>query len=266
MIRFLSLTSGSCGNCYFVGTENEGVLIDAGIGGRTIRKRLKEAGVDMSEVKAVFITHDHSDHICGVGSLAEIMCKPVYSSEKVLKNLNNNYRVNPKVMPASMHRIHIGETVKVAGLEIHSFCVPHDAHENNGYVVRAENETIVIATDVGYITEDVKKAMNEANYLVIESNYDEDMLNNGSYSYTLKQRIRGGNGHLSNEQCCEYLERCSTKKLRHVFLCHLSQNNNTVELAYNKAKQALRKTSSRYDTEIKLDVLKRGKMSPLWIL
>ncbi len=244
----MSLASGSNGNCYYIETEGAAVIIDAGIGGRTIKKRLSTAGVDMNSVMAVLVTHDHSDHIKGVGSLSEIFGKPVYSTEGVLENMNKNYRMNPKVSPASKRLIEKGEKFLLGDMEITAFPVPHDA------------------SDVGVMTDEIVSVVNDVDYLVIESNYDEVMLENGPYPLVLRNRIRSGNGHLSNNQCAEFFCVNELKNLKKVFLCHLSAHNNTADSAFACVRKGLDVMQKRVGHDVDLKVLPRLQPTEMFLL
>lgn len=265
-MKFMSLASGSNGNCYYIETDGCALIIDAGIGGRTIKKRLKVAGVDMANVQAVLVTHDHSDHIKGVGSLSEIFGKPVYSTEGVLNNMNKNYRMNPKVDVASKRLITKGEQFHIGDMQIVAFTVPHDASDNVGYKIQSGGVTFALVTDAGYVTEEIKAMISDADYLVIESNYDEEMLENGPYPLVLRNRIASENGHLSNRQCSELFAKMDFVNLKKVFLCHLSAHNNTADSAYSCVKAGLEMLKKRTGQEIELKVLPRLQSTEVFLL
>ncbi|MCR5299020.1 MAG: MBL fold metallo-hydrolase [Paludibacteraceae bacterium] len=265
-LRFMSLTSGSCGNCYYIGTTVEGILIDAGIGARTIRKRLKKAGVDFDTILGVFITHDHSDHIKGVGGLGEKMGKPIFSTIGVLSHINENLTVQPKLSTASRREIRKNETISIGNFSVTAFNVIHDGHDNMGYRVEYEGDVIVIATDLGDITDEVSRHLMQAQHIVIESNYDDEMLMNGPYPQTLKNRISTGNGHLSNRKASEWMRKHWTPQMKDVFLCHLSAQNNTPELAYNSMSNALEQAGAKEGETVRLKVLPRRMETDLMIL
>lgn len=262
-LRFMSLTSGSCGNCYYIGTPSEGILIDAGIGARTIRRRLKKAGVDFNSILGVFLTHDHSDHIKGSGGLGEVMGKPIFSTAGVLDHINANLTVQPKLSTASRREIRKGEVVNIGGFSVTAFNVIHDGHDNMGYKVQYDNDIMVVATDLGEITDEVSSYLMQAHHVVIESNYDEEMLANGPYPLALKNRISTGGGHLSNRKAADWMRTHWTRQVKDVFLCHLSAQNNSPERAYESMKKALEQAGAQPGDTVRLMVLPRGRETEL---
>ncbi|MBR4758001.1 MAG: MBL fold metallo-hydrolase, partial [Bacteroidaceae bacterium] len=197
MIQFLSLGSGSSGNCYYLKTKQSSILIDAGIPLRDLKKRLSSYGFSIEQVSAIFVTHDHADHIKAVGHLANDMHKPIYATEKVHIGINNNYCTTSKVTENSRRYLYKGESAQVGDFIITPFEVPHDSSDCVGYKIQAEGLTFCLATDVGEITPAVAEAIGEANYLVLEANHDTEMLEQGPYPPYLKNRIRSTRGHLS---------------------------------------------------------------------
>lgn len=265
-IKFLSLSSGSSGNCYYIGTEEEGFLIDAGISARKIKKTLAEHGIDMTMIKGVCISHDHADHIAAAGYLGERMGKPIYVTKTTLEGMNRNWRMSEKIYTA--HRFIFKEiSFSLAGFEITPFEVPHDAHDNVGFIVKRGDWCMAFATDLGRITPTVKRFISKAKHLVIESNYDADMLRNGKYNYFLKRRILGENGHLCNAVTAKFLAdnfcECCFKK---IFLCHISNENNTPELALKTTTDALSSAGIKVGEEVEVYTLKRDKASEMFVL
>jgi phosphoribosyl 1,2-cyclic phosphodiesterase len=256
-ITFISLASGSSGNCYYLGVDNQGILIDAGIGARTIKKRLKEQGIGMENIRAVFITHDHSDHIKGVSGLGEQLHIPVYTTARIHEGIRKSYCVSPKLTDCV--RLLEKETpLTVGAFTLEAFEVPHDGIDNVGYCVEVAEKVITFATDLGQITDTAARYMVQADYLIIEANYDTDMLRGGRYPLHLQERIAGPNGHLSNRATADFLSKHASSRLRHLFLCHLSQDNNRPELAVSIITDALREAGK----EIEVSALKRGCPTP----
>lgn len=238
MIRFMSFSSGSCGNCYYLGTENGGILIDAGVSLRRLKKTLQENGMDMDSFSAVLITHDHLDHIRHLGSFCKKLSKPVYTSAQIHSALARHTFTADHI--ASCRKILTeGEWNQIAGMEVRYFVVPHDATQTVGYAIRIEGRTFVIMTDVGRMTDEAVEFARSADTVVLESNYDMDMLLSGPYTHELKMRIVQGCGHLSNDECASAIKRFYHPNLKNIFLCHLSENNNTRELAFNCSVAAL---------------------------
>ena len=183
-MKFISFGSGSSGNCYFIGDENYGILIDAGLSSRKTKKYLKEVGNDLSQIFGIFITHDHFDHIKSVGTLGEVYNIPVYSTEEILKGINKCYKITEKLYQ-SKRPINIGEETVIKDFKITPFEVEHDSSQCVGYFIEFKGEKITIATDLGGINDIAKQYICAADHVVIEANYDEQMLINGRYHYSL---------------------------------------------------------------------------------
>ena len=237
-LRLLSMGSGSSGNCYYIGTGEYGFLVDAGVGVRTVKRELKKHHLSLEQIWGIFITHDHTDHICSVGVLGEKYHIPVYATREMHIGINRNYRVTEK-LSSSQKYYKKGEHIAIRDFTIQSFPVSHDASDCVGYSFTYEGKTFVIATDLGFIGKEVADHIAKADYLVIEANYDDMMLKNGRYPYPLKQRVRSYTGHLCNDHTARFLADNWPPTLTHVFLCHLSQENNTPELAFNTVNNAL---------------------------
>ncbi|MBQ5779421.1 MAG: MBL fold metallo-hydrolase [Paludibacteraceae bacterium] len=257
MLHFVSLSSGSNGNSYYFGNEKYGIVVDAGIGARTIKKRLKSCQIEISTIVAIFVTHDHADHIKGIGCLSEEYHIPVYSTRKILFGANRNYKLSPKVSVANMREMQIGIPVNVYDFQIECFPVSHDATESVGYSIKTQEMHIVVATDLGYIDSISAKYMREATHLIVESNYDEEMLKNGSYTHVLKERIRGNRGHLSNVETASFVAKNYQPHLQKVFLCHLSEQNNLPELATKTLVDAFHANSVEVGVDVKVVSLPR---------
>lgn len=257
---FFSLGSGSSGNCYYLGNSRYGILIDAGVGPRIIKKRLAKHGVDMSSIWALLITHDHYDHIKSVGHLGEKNNIPVYATQGVHRGINQTPLVKHK-LNGSARYISKGKPFMIEDLKITAFPVPHDSTENVGYFIEFGNQKLMIATDVGTITDEIKHYMLQANHLVIESNYDEEMLLNGHYPIHLKQRITNGTGHLSNRETAEFLAKNFSSKLKNIWLCHLSGDNNHPQVAYDTVAKELSNSGVRVGEQVSLSVFGRNVLS-----
>jgi phosphoribosyl 1,2-cyclic phosphodiesterase len=262
-LYFLSLASGSSGNCYYLGTPGYGILIDAGIGIRTIKKGLKDNGIDFSKIVALLITHDHVDHIKTAGCLGEKYQIPVYTTQAVHKGIEKSHYVED--VPSSSQRIIEKEKpFLIRDFRITAFEVPHDSTDNVGYLVEFGNHTFTFATDVGHITETAGAYMSKANHLVIEANYDEEMLRSGSYPHFLKERVSSPTGHLSNREAAEFLAAHYHPGLKNIWLCHLSRDNNHPELAYKTVDIRLFNEGIRVGKDVALATLKRSTPSELY--
>lgn len=264
-LRFVSLGSGSSGNCYYVGTLSKGLLIDAGIGIRNMKKRLAEAGLGFEQIWGVLVTHDHIDHIRSVGAVATRHQKPVYTTAKVHKGILRCPMLGDKVIPAPRY-IEKGDTVEIAGFEVTAFSVSHDGSDNVGYSIQYNGKRFTIATDLGYICESSAPFICQANYLVLEANYDTHMLETGRYPRYLKNRISGRTGHLSNDEAAHFLANNYAPHLSHIYLCHLSQENNMPELAYHIVERELTAKGVIVGRDVLLHTLPRTKASEIFIL
>ncbi len=258
---FFSLSSGSCGNCYYLGNSHYGMLIDTGLGPRVIKKRLAEHGIDFSTIYAILITHDHYDHIKSAAYLAEKLNIPVYATEKVHKGIRNCPLVKNTINGTTKRVIEKGESFQIEDFRITAFDVPHDSSDNAGYFFEFGSHKLTLATDVGNISDEVAYYICKAHHLVIESNYDEEMLNNGRYPYFLKQRISNGSGHLSNRETAEFLANNYSSNLRNIWLCHLSGDNNHPDLAYETVKNELIRKGIEVGVTVNLDVFRRNVLS-----
>lgn len=257
MLKFISFGSGSSGNCYFLFTETDGLMIDTGVGIRTLKKEFKDYGLSISSVHNVLITHDHADHIKSVGSISHDYKLPVYTTQKVHQGIIRNYCVQRKVSEELTRYVEKGKKIKIGEFDVTPFGVPHDSTDNVGYCIECGGVTFCIITDAGKITDEIKPFIGRANYLVMEANHDEEMLNNGPYPQYLKTRILGDNGHLSNKNCGKALAENMTEKLHAVWLCHLSEENNHPELARKTIESILRSYGIIAGKDIMLEVLKR---------
>ena len=262
-VRFISLASGSSGNCYYIGTENYGILIDAGIAVRTIRKGLKEVGIGLENIRAVFITHDHADHIKAVGGLGEKYNIPVYTTARIHEGINKSYCMTEK-LTTCVRYLEKQQPMQLEDFRIESFEVPHDGTDNVGYCIEIDGKTFSFLTDLGEITPTAAEYIRKANYLIIEANYDEEMLRMGSYAQHLKERIASRTGHLSNATTADFLAENINRNLRYIWLCHLSKDNNHPELAYKTVEWKLREKGIIVGKDVELCALKRTTPSDLY--
>lgn len=271
-VKFFSISSGSSGNCYYLGTETDAILIDAGMPFRTIKETLRSNGLspDVVPIRALLITHDHTDHIRGATMVSASYGCPVYATEPVHKGMDRNYGLSKKIPTASRRYVLKDETSEIFGFRVTPFSVPHDSNDCVGYYIEiGQGDDIVrfcLVTDCGKITSDVRHYLAKADHIVVESNHDIDKLMNGSYPDYLKKRVRGEGGHTSNRECAELLHDIYHKQLRHVFLCHLSHENNDPDLAYRTAAKALQSEGAVIGEDIVLSVLMRNSPSLIYTL
>lgn len=263
---FVSLSSGSNGNCYYICNGDKAILIDAGIGPRTIRKRLKDLNLPFENIVGLFVTHDHIDHIKGAGTLVEKFFIPVYSTEFILQGMNRCYGMTQKIRKENTRTMEKDVEIELFGFKITAFHVSHDGTDNVGYKIISNDSCITLVTDTGYITEQSIPHIKQANLLVIESNYDEKMLKNGPYPIDLQNRIRGREGHLCNDCTADFLANNYENHLHHILLCHLSKDNNTPELAYETISKALLHAGISTKKDVYLEALPRNFASRIFII
>jgi len=219
-----SLNSGSNGNCYYVGSEHEAVLIDAGIPCRQIEQRLDRLGLSLRTVKAIFISHEHSDHIRGIAALARKYQLPVYITPKTLRQL----RLPQQKFP--IHALSGHEPVWIGDLRVQAFLKFHDAADPHSFVITHQGTKVGVFTDIGQPCQPLTDHFSQCHAAFLEANYDEQLLEQGSYPSFLKQRIRGGHGHLSNQQALALFRTHKPEFMSHVVLAHLSKHNNCPQL------------------------------------
>jgi phosphoribosyl 1,2-cyclic phosphodiesterase len=219
-----SLNSGSNGNCYYIGNKEEAVLVDAGISCRETERRMKRLELSMKKVKAIFITHEHADHISGLHKLVKKFSIPIYVTQKTRKNQMLEWSESVAVHFAAYEPIHIGALTITASPRF------HDANDPHSFVISSRGVNVGVFTDIGRVSEDVITSFQLCHAAFLESNYDEDMLQNGGYPLHLKNRIRGGEGHLSNKEALLLFLNHRPPFMSHLILSHLSKNNNRVEI------------------------------------
>jgi phosphoribosyl 1,2-cyclic phosphodiesterase len=220
-VYFSSLNSGSNANCYYVSNGDAAILVDAGLSCRETEKRMNRLGLKMEQVKAVFISHEHSDHINGLEVLSRKHKLPVYVSEKTLANSKLS------IDQSLIRYFKKEETVDIDQLQIKCFSKSHDAADPFSFMISSQNINVAVITDIGYPCKQVLNYFQQSHAVFLESNYCETMLTNGDYPYHLKRRISSDEGHLSNKQALELFLKYRTPQLSHLILSHLSKNNNT---------------------------------------
>lgn len=231
-----SLNSGSNGNCYYIGNDNEAVLIDAGISCRETEKRMKRLGLEMRRVKAVFISHEHADHIHGLPVLSKKFNLPVYGTAQTLEC------VKDRIRPDLLYYISSFAPVNIGKIAVTAFPKHHDAADPQSFVLTCEGVTTGVFTDIGRPCEHVRQYFSLCHAVFLESNYDEEMLEKGRYPFHLKNRIRGGKGHLSNREARQLFIEHRAPFLSYLFLAHLSEENNSPAIAQNIFSRAAKHT------------------------
>lgn len=223
-LSIISLNSGSNGNCYYIGNNNEAVLVDVGISCREVERRMDRAGLDMKKVKAIFISHEHSDHIRGLEVTAKKFQVPVFITPLTLSYSGLT------IDKSLVHSFRAYDPVKVGGLTVTAFPKLHDASDPHSFIVEGTGTRIGVFTDIGRLCHHVIQNFRLCDAVFLEANYDEIMLEQGRYPYYLKRRIRDGKGHLSNSQALELFVKHGRRSMSHLLLSHLSKDNNCPDL------------------------------------
>lgn len=234
-MRFVSIASGSSGNCIYAGTDRTHVLIDAGISTKRIEKGLWEVGVKPSELSAICITHEHSDHVQGLGVLSKRYQVPIYGTEKTLKAVRKMKYLG-EYPEELFHPVMPDVDFAVGDMVVKPFHIDHDAADPVAYRIQHEGKSIAVATDLGHFDQYTINHLLDLDAVLLESNHDIRMLEAGPYPYYLKRRIMGDFGHLSNENAGRLLNCILNDRLKHILLGHLSKENNLPELAYETVK------------------------------
>ena len=212
-MKFISLGSGSSGNCYLLQSGETSILLDAGISTRSLKKHLKDIGMSLEDdIAAVFVTHDHADHIKSVGNIARECGKTIFATQLVHEGIACNRCLRIDVPNDRKAFVEKGKTVEMGNFRITPFDVPHDSRDCVGYVVEADGVRFCLITDIGHVTDTIREQVGLANYLVLEANHDINMLMMGKYSPFLKERISSDRGHLNNEQAAMLLAEYAARK------------------------------------------------------
>ena len=254
-MRFCLLGSGSSGNAILIKTRDSKILIDNGLSFKQLQLRAAGIGENLDGLKAVFVTHEHSDHVAGVGILARKIDVPVYMTRDTFTSLPGTIGKIPTV-----RIVEAGEETVLNGITVGSFSISHDAADPVSYIVESEGVKLGIAADMGHPSELVRLRLAGSNGLILESNYCPDMLRRGSYPPMIQQRIRGRQGHLSNSTMCSLLSNVLHEALRVVVLVHISAENNTHDLALRMAGRVIR------DLPVQLVAASQDRPTPLFDL
>jgi len=227
-LEICALASGSNGNCYYIGNDQEAILVDAGLSARQLQIRMQERGINPSTIKAVLVTHEHGDHCRGVRVFSKRLGDvPVYLTKKTFLAIRRNQQ------PAGAVWFDPGVPFRVGHFEVFPFAKQHDAVDACSFRIRYDDRHVGVMTDIGEPCEQVKRHFSMCDAVFLETNYDEDMLWEGPYPYYLKQRVSSAFGHLSNEQAFRLAESFAGERLKMILLSHLSAENNTPEKAFS---------------------------------
>lgn len=250
MARIYPICSSSKGNCVFIGTSGHGILVDAGCSFRALKNALELINTDLAGIEAVFVTHEHSDHIAGLAMLLKNTRIPVFSTKGTEYALKEREKI-----PAGAVIYNARDGYQSAAFKVSCFNTSHDAAESVGYRIEFRGETFGVCTDTGIVTDDARTALDGCRTVYLESNHDVEMLRrNPNYSADLKRRILGDRGHLSNELCAEFAAALIRRGTKHLVLAHLSQENNSPATALNCTRKALEAAGFRMERDYTLSV------------
>lgn len=260
MLKFCSLYSGSTGNSLFVQSDNTNILIDAGVSGKKIVDALASINIDITSISAIFITHEHIDHVQGLGTISKKYNIPVFANKETWDAMENQ---KAKINPGNINIFKNNEIFTFNDLKIFPFDIPHDAANPCGFNIYSNSTKISIATDIGHMDNIIVNNLKNSSFLLLESNYEPEVLKCCSYPFKLKERIAGPFGHLSNISAGKTIAYLSNYGLKHVMLGHLSKENNFPELAYKSVVDEM--INCKCDTsKINLSIASRFEPSKLF--
>lgn len=250
-MQLYSIASGSSGNCIYVGEEDKGILIDVGISMKRVKAGLEEQKLSLDQIQAIFITHEHTDHISGLGPVLRKFPIPVYATADTIRAIWEKANMN-NISPDLFHRISPEEELETGDMVVRPFSISHDAADPVCYTVEKEGKRIGVATDMGTYNDTIIEHLAQCDSLLLEANHDINMLQVGPYPYSLKMRILGDKGHLSNDASARLIKEILHPDLQHISLGHLSRENNFPDLAYQTVRYELEQseTWNKLDTEL----------------
>ena len=227
-LRFSVLASGSTGNAFYIESGEEKILVDAGLSGKKIENLMQQVNIDPHDLSRILVTHEHSDHIKGLGIMARRYNLPIYANEKTWQAMDGQLG---KLSVDQKFHFNSEETKTFGGIDVESFAVSHDAADPMFYTFHQDGKKVALVTDLGYVSERIKKTVEGADAYIFESNHDVSMLRMGRYPWNVKRRILGDSGHVSNEDCALALTDILTDQTKRIYLAHLSLDNNMKDLA-----------------------------------
>lgn len=258
-LKFCSLYSGSSGNCQYIKTENATILVDAGLSGKKIQQEIVNIGEDPKKVDAIFITHEHADHIQGAGIMSRRLNVPIYANKETWEAMSSSLG---DIKPENIKILE--ECTEIKDLTIMPFDISHDAAHPVGYNIFYNNKKISLVTDTGCINDVIISRISDSDLLLVESNHDEDMVLIGPYPWPLKRRVLGEFGHMSNETAGNLIAKVVKKGTEIVLLGHLSKENNFPQLAYKTVENILKENSIDVNPGVCLDMTYRDKSSRVY--
>lgn len=258
-MELCSIASGSSGNCIYVGNENTKLLVDAGISAKRIENGLAQIDINPEKINGILVTHEHSDHVQGVGVMARRYKVPIYATAETFSAMNRMKTLG-KIDPALFHIIEPNVRFAIQDIEVNPFSIPHDAANPVAYTFESAGHKVGVATDLGNYNDYIIENLQNSEILLLEANHDINMLQVGAYPYVLKRRILGELGHLSNDNCGRLINRLLHDKMKHIFLGHLSKENNYPDLAFETVKYELEQYDSPYK-QVHIEVANREEPS-----
>ena len=263
MINFCSFFSGSSGNCIFITNQHTKILVDAGVSGKTIEESLDNVGYNVNEIDAILVTHEHTDHVRGVGILSRKHNIPVYANKKTWDAMRGSIG---EVKEENIKYFNTNKDFEIGKIGVKAFNIPHDAAEPVGFSFYIDSKKVTSATDIGHINKKLIANLKNSDILLLESNHDVEMVKVSRYPYFLKQRILGDNGHLSNESAGKLLCELINHGVDKVLLGHLSKENNFPELCYQAVINVLGTKDIKVGKDIKLEVARRDRQSTMYAI
>lgn len=262
-MRMCSIASGSSGNCIYVGSNDTHLLVDTGISKKRIEEGLKELDVKGEELDGILVTHEHSDHIQGLGVFSRKYAIPIYATPGTIRGIEKSSSLG-KMPEGLLHPIETDKMFQLGDIDIHPFQISHDANEPCGYRMENEGKAVAVATDLGTYDDYIVKKLKNLDAVLLEANHDIHMLEVGGYPYSLKRRVLGDKGHLSNELSGQLLCDILHDNLKHIMLGHLSKENNYARLAYETVKLEVTLADNAYKGEdLDMWVARRDSVSDI---
>nr|WP_297704949.1 MBL fold metallo-hydrolase [uncultured Butyrivibrio sp.] len=262
-MRFTSIASGSSGNCTYVGSDNTHILIDAGVSKKRIEEGLGELGVSLSDLDAIFVTHEHVDHIAALHTILKKYDIPIYATGGTIQGIRSSDK-KCEMTDSRFIQVMVDKAVAIGDMIVNPMTISHDANEPCGYRVYHGDKKIGVATDLGCYTDYTVECLSDCDALLLEANHDVRMLQTGPYPYQLKRRILGDRGHLSNEKSGELLCKLLNEKMKGIFLGHLSKENNLPELAYETVRVEIDMGENPFhSSDFPIMVARRSELSPV---
>lgn len=259
-MKFCSLSSGSSGNCHYIGTDNIELLVDAGLSGKRIENLLKQRDLKAENIDALLVTHEHTDHVSGIGVLSRRYDLPIYANEGTWKGMEDKIG---KIKEENKKVFETEKEFELKDLSIKPIEIYHDAREPVGYIICKDDKKLSIVTDTGKLDDRIISAMEASDIYLLEANHDVQMLREGSYPYYLKERVLSDYGHLSNTYTASALSNLVRAQGETVFLGHLSRDNNTPRMAFNEVAFKLMDLGIDLKKDINLALTHRGKQTEI---